>query len=78
LRELELEARRVAVAEEQVKVHRLRAEADAAMKRQKAIVTSSEPVVEVAGDGEGTVKQLPEKSGGEENWARLFGEIWEY
>jgi hypothetical protein len=60
LRELELEARRVAVAEEQVKVQRLRAEADVAVKRQKAIVTASEGVVDMVGEADGVRKQLSE------------------
>jgi hypothetical protein len=87
LRELELEARRVAVAEEQVKVQRLRAEADVALKRQKAIVTASEAVVEVGGErgDSGTTKQLggPDRAGlepggpgaREETLMRLVGEV---
>jgi hypothetical protein len=58
LRELELEARRVAVAEEQVKVQRLRAEAEVAVKRQKAIVMASEAVMEVASEGNGERREL--------------------
>jgi hypothetical protein len=77
LRELELEARRVAVAEEQVKVQRLRAEAEVAAKRQKAVVTSTQAVVDVVSEGGGATKQLAERSGeaGDDKWSRLFGEI---
>jgi len=87
LRELELEARRVAVAEEQVKVQRLRAEADVAVKRQKAIVMSSEAVVEVAAEavvarkelGEGQRAGLepggPGAAAGDDKWMRVFGEV---
>jgi hypothetical protein len=86
LRELELEARRVAVAEEQVKVQRLRAEAEVAAKRQRAVavVTSSQAVVDVGSEG-GVVKELgrsdraalePGGPGiGEEKWMRLVGEV---
>src|SRR5215213_1828485 len=74
LRELELDARRVAVAEEQVKVQRLRAEAEVAVKRQKTVVTSTQTVVDVVSEG-GAMKQLAERSGGEEKWVRLFGEV---
>src|SRR5215213_5970221 len=76
LRELELDARRVAVAEEQVKVQRLRAEAEVAVKRQKAVVTSTQTVVDVVSEGDVT-KQLAERSAeaGDDKWSRLFGEI---
>jgi hypothetical protein len=85
LRELELEARRVAVAEEQVKVQRLRAEAEVALKRQKAIVTASAAVVDVGSEGGAAMKQLggPDRAGLEPGgpgasdgkWVQLFGEV---
>lgn len=75
LRELDLEARRVAVAEEQVKVQRLRAEAEIAARRQKAVVTASEAVVEVVNEGGGAPKQIAERSSGDEKWMNLISEV---
>ena len=53
LKQIELEARKVAAFEEQVRIQRLKLELDAMAKRQKAMVASSEVVEEGKEIGEG-------------------------
>jgi hypothetical protein len=82
LKQIELEARKVAAFEEHVKIQRLKVELEAMAKRQKAMVASSE-VLEEGGkqigesvDAGGTPKQVTEGS----EWKQmlqLFGEVLE-
>jgi hypothetical protein len=84
LKQIELEARKVAAFEEQVKIQRLKVEMDAMAKRQKAVVASSAVVESGAkeiGEGAdaaraGSAKQLTE---GDEwkHMLTLFGEVLE-
>ena len=41
------------------------------------MVTASEGVVDVVSEASATTKQLAERSGSEEKWLRLFGDITE-
>jgi hypothetical protein len=81
LKQIELEARKVAAFEEQVKIQRLKVELDAMAKRQKAMVASSEVVEMEAkeiGDGAEAAekpKELTEGDEGGKRLLRLFGEV---
>jgi hypothetical protein len=83
LKQIELEARKVAAFEEQVKVQRLKVELEAMAKRQKAVVASTEVVETGAkeiGDGGDLGKRPKQLTEGDEagkRWVRLFGEIAE-
>jgi hypothetical protein len=80
LKQIELEARKVAAFEEQVRIQRLKLELDAMAKRQKAVVASSEVVnagakeVVEGADGAEKPKQLIEGNEGK-RWLKLFGEV---
>ena len=81
LKQIELEARKVAAFEEQVRIQRLKVELDAMAKRQKAVVESSEVIAGGAkeigegAEGEGESKQLTEGDEGWKGMVRLFGEV---
>jgi hypothetical protein len=79
LKQIELEARRVAAFEEQVKIQRLKVELDGVGKRQKAMVASSEVVeagrVAEGGDAGEKPKQLTEGNEDGKRLVRLFGEV---
>ena len=84
LKQIELEARKVAAFEEQVRIQRLKVELDAMAKRQKAVVESSEVIAGGAkeigegaeGAGAGRPKELTE--GNEwKHMLTLFGNVLE-
>jgi hypothetical protein len=82
LKQIELEARKVAAFEEQVKIQRLKVEFEAMGKRQKAMVASSEVVEAPKEIGEGAEaaraampKQLTEGDEMGKRMLRLFGEV---
>jgi hypothetical protein len=83
MKEIALEARKVAAFEEQVKIQRLKVELEAMAKRQKAMVESSEVVetgtkeIQEGGDAGGKPRQLTEGGEEEKRWAKLLREIAE-